>query len=115
VRAVERRKERLEELVHRYGHEKVSAVPFDITKIDAIKAFAMNATGTHEDLDCIVLNSGIPGKIDFSELEEVDMDVVSEEFVTVISVNLPLPKNSSRSSRRSRPRPRWCIRRRGLQ
>ena len=58
-----RRKERLEELAHRYGHEKVSAVPFDITKIDTIRAFVRNVTGTHEDLDCFVLNRAYRGKV----------------------------------------------------
>lgn len=82
VIAVGRRKERLEELVHKYGHDKVSAVPFDITKMNAIPAFATNVIGTHEDLDCIMLNSGIQRKVDFSKPEEVDMDVVNEEFVT---------------------------------
>jgi short-subunit dehydrogenase involved in D-alanine esterification of teichoic acids len=92
VIAIGQRKERLEELVHRFGHEKVSAVPFDITKVDATKAFAMNVTGTHEDLDCIVLNSGIQRKIDFSEPEEVDMDVVNEEFVTNYLSQLAITK-----------------------
>lgn len=44
VVAVGRRKERLEELVHKYGREKVSAVPFDITNMNAIEAFAANIT-----------------------------------------------------------------------
>jgi short-subunit dehydrogenase involved in D-alanine esterification of teichoic acids len=82
VIAVGRRKEKLEELVHKYGHDKVSAVPFDITKMNAIPAFATNVIGTHDDLDCIVLNSGIQRKVDFSKPEEVDLDVVNEEFVT---------------------------------
>lgn len=82
VIAVGRRKERLEELVHEYGHDKVSAVPFDITKMNAISAFAINVIGTHDDLDCIVLNSGIQRKVDFSKPEDVDMDVINEEVVT---------------------------------
>ena len=82
VIAVGRRKERLEELVHEYGHDKVSAVPFDITKMNAISAFAFNVIGTHDDLDCIVLNSGIQRKVDFSKPEDVDMDVINEEVVT---------------------------------
>ena len=82
VIAVGRRKQKLEELVHKYGHDKVSAVPFDITKMNAISAFATNVIGTHDDLDCIVLNSGIQRKVDFSKPEDVDLDVVNEEFVT---------------------------------
>jgi short-subunit dehydrogenase involved in D-alanine esterification of teichoic acids len=90
--AVGRRKEKLAELVHEYGHDKVSAVPFDITKMAAISAFATNVTGTHEDLDCIVLNSGIQRHIDFSKPEEVDMDVVEEEFVTNYLSQLAITK-----------------------
>lgn len=92
VIAVGRRKEKLEELIHKYGHDKVSAVPFDITKMNAIRAFATNVTGTHKDLDCIILNSGIQRKVDFSEPEEVDMDVVNEEFVTNYLSQLAITK-----------------------
>lgn len=35
-----RRKEKLEQFVHQHGKEKSSAVPFDITNIDAIPSFA---------------------------------------------------------------------------
>ena len=35
-----RRKENLEQLVHKHGHDKVSAVPFDITNLDGIPDFA---------------------------------------------------------------------------
>ena len=59
VIAVGRRKDKLAELVHEHGHDKVCAVPFDITKMTSISAFATNVIGTHDDLDCIVLNSGI--------------------------------------------------------
>ena len=35
-----RRKENLEAFVHRHGKDKASAVPFDITEIEKIPAFA---------------------------------------------------------------------------
>ena len=39
VIAVGRRKEKLEEFVHRHGKDKASAVPFDITEIENIPNF----------------------------------------------------------------------------
>ena len=39
VIVVGRRKEKLAEFVHEHGHDKASAVPFDITKMDQIPAF----------------------------------------------------------------------------
>ena len=40
VIVVGRRKEKLEEFVHKHGKDKASAVPFDITEMDKIPAFA---------------------------------------------------------------------------
>lgn len=40
VIAVGRRKDKLEEFVHRHGKDKASAVPFDITELDKIPNFA---------------------------------------------------------------------------
>ena len=39
--AVGRRKEWLEKFVHKHGHEKEIAVPFDITELDKIPNFAI--------------------------------------------------------------------------
>jgi short-subunit dehydrogenase involved in D-alanine esterification of teichoic acids len=77
-----RRKENLEELVHRYGRDKVSAVQFDITILNGIPAFASTVTTMHPDLDCVFLNSGIQRGFNFAKPETVNMDVVSEEFTT---------------------------------
>ncbi|KAL9113747.1 MAG: hypothetical protein Q9227_002192 [Pyrenula ochraceoflavens] len=44
VIAVGRRKEKLEEIVHRNGKDKASAVPFDITNLDAIPNFVNKCT-----------------------------------------------------------------------
>ena len=92
VIAVGRRKERLDELVDKYGAGKVSAVPFDITKMAAIENFAGDIMSAHEDLDCIILNSGIQRSVDFSKPEEVDMDVIQEEWVTNYLSQLALTK-----------------------
>lgn len=40
VIVVGRRKEKLEEFVHKHGKNKASAVPFDVTEMDKIPAFA---------------------------------------------------------------------------
>lgn len=82
VIAIARRKDRLVDLVHQHGHDKVEASPFDITKLDAIPNYIMNLTSTHPDLDLIFLNSGIQRPIDFTKPESIDLGVVQEEFVT---------------------------------
>ena len=87
-----RRKENLEELVHKYGHDKVSAVQFDITNLNGIPAFATTVTTTHPDLDCVFLNSGIQRGFNFAKPETVDMDMVSEEFTTNYLSYLALTK-----------------------
>ena len=87
-----RRKENLEELVHKYGHDKVSAVQFDITNLNDIPAFATTVTTTHPDLDCVFLNSGIQRGFNFAKPETVNMDVVSEEFTTNYLSYLALTK-----------------------
>lgn len=40
VIVVGRRKEKLEEFVHKHGKDKATAVPFDITELDKIPNFA---------------------------------------------------------------------------
>lgn len=87
-----RRKENLEELVHKYGHDKVSAVQFDITNLNGIPAFATTVTTTHPDLDCVFLNSGIQRSFNFAKPETIDMDVVSEELTTNYLSYLALTK-----------------------
>jgi short-subunit dehydrogenase involved in D-alanine esterification of teichoic acids len=77
-----RRKENLEQLVHKHGHDKVSAVPFDITNLDGIPSFATNIIVTHQDLDCVFLNSGIQRGFNFAKPETVDIGLISEEFTT---------------------------------
>jgi len=66
--------------VHKHGHDKVQAIPFDITDLEAIPSFAADITNTHDDLDCVFLNSGMQRKVDFSEPESVDMGMINQEF-----------------------------------
>ena len=82
VIVVGRRKEKLEEFVHEHGRDKANAIPFDITETEKIPNFVTNITKTHEDLDCVFLNSGIQKGFDFSKPETVDLGVVQQEFMT---------------------------------
>ncbi|KAL8833136.1 MAG: hypothetical protein Q9170_004468 [Blastenia crenularia] len=92
VVVVGRRKEKLEEFVHKHGKDKATAVPFDITELDKIPSFATNVTSTYDDLDCILINSGIQRGLDFSKPDTIDMDVVEMEFKTNYLSYLALTK-----------------------
>ncbi|KAI4137104.1 MAG: hypothetical protein L6R39_007479 [Caloplaca ligustica] len=82
VIAVGRRKENLEAFVHKHGKDKATAVPFDITELDKIPNFATNVISTYDDLDCILLNSGIQRGLDFSKPESIDVDAIETEYKT---------------------------------
>jgi len=82
VIVVGRRKEKLEEFVHKHGKDKATAVPFDITEMEKIPNFVTNITKTYPDLDCIFMNSGIQRSFDFSKPESVDISVVQTELTT---------------------------------
>ncbi|ETI28976.1 hypothetical protein G647_01428 [Cladophialophora carrionii CBS 160.54] len=92
VVAVARRKENLQKLVEDYGHEKIQAVPFDITKLESIPHFAENVTSTHPDVDCILFNSGIQRKTDFSDPDSIDVDTLILEMTTNYISHLALTK-----------------------
>lgn len=77
-----RRKEKLEQFVHKHGKDKSTAVPLDITNIDEIPGFATKITDTHPDLDCVILNSGIQRRVDFTKPETVDIASIQNEFNT---------------------------------
>ncbi|KAL8707744.1 MAG: hypothetical protein Q9220_007264 [cf. Caloplaca sp. 1 TL-2023] len=92
VIAVGRRKEKLEDFVHKHGKDKATAVPFDITEMDKIPNFVTNIVTTYTDLDCILMNSGIQRGMDFSEPDTIDMDVIEMEFKTNYLSYLALTK-----------------------
>lgn len=75
-----------------YGHDKVQAVPFDITQLESIPHFVTNITGTHPDVDCVILNAGIQRRTDFSEPDAIDLGVVELEFKTNYLSQLALTK-----------------------
>lgn len=92
VIAVGRRKENLEALVQQHGHDKVQAIPLDISKLDTIPHFATNIINTHPDLDCLILNAGIQRRVDFSEPDSVDLEAINLEFTTNYLSQLALTK-----------------------
>ncbi|KAI4106407.1 MAG: hypothetical protein L6R37_002205 [Teloschistes peruensis] len=92
VIVVGRRKEKLEDFVHKHGKDRATAIPFDITEMDKIPNFATNITKTYTDLDGILINSGIQRGFDFSEPRSVDLDTVETEFKTNYLSYLALTK-----------------------
>ncbi|KAI1614192.1 hypothetical protein EDD37DRAFT_682945 [Exophiala viscosa] len=92
VIAVGRRRENLEALVQQHGHDKCQAVPFDITKLESIPHFVTNITGTHNDLDCVILNSGIQRKTDWSDSDSIDLDTIQLEMTTNYISQIALTK-----------------------
>ncbi|KAJ5848358.1 hypothetical protein N7455_012315 [Penicillium solitum] len=77
-----RRKENLDEIVQRYGTDKVSAKAFDVMQLEQIPQFASEIISENPDLDCIFVNSGIQRPFDFSKLETVDLDIFDQELIT---------------------------------
>lgn len=82
VIAVGRRQENLDSFIQKYGNDKASTIKFDITNLAAIPAFVEQVKKDHVDLDCVLLNSGIQRPLDFTNPEEINLDVVGEEFTT---------------------------------
>jgi short-subunit dehydrogenase involved in D-alanine esterification of teichoic acids len=89
---VGRRRERLDAIVNKHGHGKVQAVTFDITDLAGIPNFVTNIMESNEDVDCIIMNSGIQRKADFSKPESIDMNVINEEFTVNYLAPLALTK-----------------------
>lgn len=87
-----RRKENLETLVHKYGHDKVQAVPVDITETDTLSHYVTNIMTTHEDVDCILLNSGMQRGVDFTKPESIDLSSIQDELTTNYLAHLILTK-----------------------
>jgi short-subunit dehydrogenase involved in D-alanine esterification of teichoic acids len=91
VIALGRRQEHLDALIARKG-SRVEGVQFDVTKLDQVPGLADRLTGAHPDIDCIILNSGIQRKCDFSDPGSIDMDLINLEFVTNYLSYLALTK-----------------------
>ncbi|KAL2217944.1 putative NADP(+)-dependent dehydrogenase [Thermoascus aurantiacus ATCC 26904] len=82
VIAVGRRKENLDKFVQAHGPEKAAAIQFDITKLDAIPAFAQEVMKSHPDLDCVFLNSGMQRGANFRKPETLNVPLLVEEMTT---------------------------------
>lgn len=82
VIVVGRRQERLDAFVEKHGTENATAVQFDVTNLSGIKDFAESIIKDNEDLDCVILNSGIQRAFDFSKPETVDLTVIADEVTT---------------------------------
>jgi len=78
--AVGRRQENLDKLAQEQGKDKVSTISFDITKLSEIPSFANQVISENDDLDCVFINSGIQRGLDFSKPEDVDLEVIQQEF-----------------------------------
>lgn len=70
-----RRRENLDEIIKKYGSDKVSAKAFDVMQLEQIPEFASEVITENPDLDCIFVNSGIQRPFDFSKPESVDLDI----------------------------------------
>lgn len=97
-----RRKEKLDEIVQKYGSDKVSAKTFDVMQLEQVRSpmssevcpqltcpmkikipqFASDIVSENPDLDCIFVNSGIQRPFDFSKPETVDPDIFDQELIT---------------------------------
>ncbi|ETN38704.1 uncharacterized protein HMPREF1541_06741 [Cyphellophora europaea CBS 101466] len=82
VIATGRRKENLDKFVQRHGQGKTDTAVFDITQLGRIPEFVSKVTTAHDDIDCVILNSGIQRRTDWSEPETIDIETVDLEFKT---------------------------------
>ncbi|KAH6896822.1 hypothetical protein B0T10DRAFT_506268 [Thelonectria olida] len=82
VIAVGRRRERLDELVSKYGPEKVAAEPFDVSDLDALPAWVDKITKTYPTLASIVLNASLQRTVDFTNPETISRPLLTTEVHT---------------------------------
>ena len=101
VIAVGRRQDRLDSFVHKHGHEKASAMKFDITDRQNIDQFVkrsvdprsqrspcrqysdpilLSVTHTYPDMDCVFLNAGVQSNIDLAQPAKVDLSAFHSEM-----------------------------------
>ncbi|KAK6502908.1 hypothetical protein TWF481_007949 [Arthrobotrys musiformis] len=72
-----RREDRLKAFTEQNGG---SYEVFDITKLQEIPKFVEKLTADHQDIDAILLNSGIQRGFNFTKPETVDLDLITEEL-----------------------------------
>jgi len=94
VIGVGRRQENLEAFASeakKRGHEVFTTV-LDITKLSDIPAFAKDIHAKHPDLDCVILNSGMQRRVDWTKPDEIDLDSMETEMKTNYTAHLHLTK-----------------------
>ncbi|KAM6508110.1 hypothetical protein FALCPG4_017998 [Fusarium falciforme] len=82
VIAVGRRRDRLDELLAKYGSDKVVAEPFDVSDLEALPDWAEKITKTYPTLSSIVLNAGFQRTIDFTRPENISRSLLTSELNT---------------------------------
>ncbi|CAD6581187.1 MAG: hypothetical protein ASARMPREDX12_000385 [Alectoria sarmentosa] len=85
VIAVGRRKDRLDDFVHKHGKDKASAAKFDITDRQNMDEFVRDITHTYPDLDCVFLNAGVQSLINLAQPAKVDLSAFHSEITTNFS------------------------------
>lgn len=105
VIVVGRRKEKLDELVEKYGEETVSSIKFDILDLKGIPGFIEGVLKVNPKIDSVILNSGIQRGIDFTKPESIDLSSVQDELTTNYTSAIHILKYILHQSRYAPPNP----------
>ncbi|XDG03798.1 hypothetical protein ABKA04_003413 [Annulohypoxylon sp. FPYF3050] len=82
VIAVGRQKDRLDELVTKYGSKKVAGEVCNISDLDALGDWSKKITTTYPNLDCIFLNAGFQQIVDFTNPSSITLNSIDSEVAT---------------------------------
>ncbi|OTA92381.1 hypothetical protein M434DRAFT_387393 [Hypoxylon sp. CO27-5] len=82
VIAVGRQKDRLDELVAKYGSEKVTGEILNISDLGALGDWSKKITTNYPKLDCILLNAGFQHTVDFTNPSSIVLHTVDSEVTT---------------------------------
>ncbi|KAI1374274.1 NAD(P)-binding protein [Hypoxylon crocopeplum] len=102
VIAVGRQKDRLDELVAKYGSNKVAGEAFNISDLNALGGWSKKITTTYPKLDAIFLNAGFQQTVDFTNpssiaLHSIDNEVTTNYLSTIHIITHFLPHLISRN------------------
>ncbi|KAF4769365.1 Glucose/ribitol dehydrogenase [Penicillium solitum] len=104
VTAVGRRKERLDEFVHKHTQNRAHRLVFNVGDIGKAPQFAADAMEQYPDIDCVFLNAGTQQFYDLTNPEDFDVkkfqDEINVNFMSHVALTqafLPfmMPKKSS--------------------
>ncbi|KAI0149833.1 NAD(P)-binding protein, partial [Hypoxylon sp. NC0597] len=82
VIAVGRQKDRLDELVAKYGSEKVAGEVLNISDLGVLGDWCKKITTAYPKLDCIFLNAGFQHTVDFTNPSSIVLHTVDNEVTT---------------------------------